>query len=103
MTNHVKPYRPVHPGEVVKDEIDARFITQKDLARVLDVPYTMLNEILNGKRNVSVDMALLFESALGIDADMLVAMQAAYSLQVAREDKSFAQRMEAIKLAFATV
>ncbi len=102
MSNYSKPFTPIHPGEVVKDEIESRFITQKELAQILEVPYTMLNEILNGKRNLSVDMALLFEAALGIDAEMLVTMQAAYSLQVARKDKSFAKRRDAIKLAFAT-
>ena len=40
----------IHPGEMIKDEIIARGITQKELAKQMGVSYTVFNEILNGKR-----------------------------------------------------
>ena len=38
----------IHPGEMIKDEIAARGLTQKDLAKQMGVSYTVFNEILNG-------------------------------------------------------
>ena len=43
----------IHPGEMIKDEIVARGLTQKDLAKQMGVSYTVFNEILNGKRPVT--------------------------------------------------
>ena len=47
----------IHPGEMIKDEIMARGITQKDLAQKMGVSYTVFNEILNGKRPVTTENA----------------------------------------------
>ena len=43
----------IHPGEMIKDEIIACGITQKELAKQMGVSYTVFNEILNGKRPVT--------------------------------------------------
>lgn len=95
------PFIPVHPGELIKDEIEARGMTQKQLSCLMGLPYTMLNEILNGKRNVTTETALLFEAALDINAELLMNMQSDYSLQVARKDKSLIKRFESIRRACA--
>ena len=71
MNNDLRPYMPTHPGEVLKDELQARGISQKKFSSLIGVSYTMLNEILNGKRPISADMSLLLEAALGIDATIL--------------------------------
>ena len=55
-----------HPGDVLKEELESRGITQKKFSEVLSIPYTQLNEILNGKRPVTTDFALMVEAALGI-------------------------------------
>lgn len=52
-----------HPGDVLKEELEARGISQKKFSEVLSVPYTQLNEILNGKRPVTTDFALMMEAA----------------------------------------
>lgn len=52
----------IHPGEMIKDEIVARGITQKELAQQMGVSYTVFNEILNGKRPVTTEYALLLGS-----------------------------------------
>ena len=49
MNNDLRPYMPTHPGEVLKDELQARGISQKKFSSLIGVSYTMLNEILNGK------------------------------------------------------
>ena len=66
MNNDLRPYMPTHPGEVLKDELQARGISQKKFSSLIGVSYTMLNEILNGKRPISADMSLLLEAALGL-------------------------------------
>jgi len=103
MVQTVKPFVAVHPGELVKEEIEARRISQKQLAEILGIPYTMLNEILNGKRPVTTETALLLEAALEINAEMLVNMQSSYSLQTARKNKSLAERFAAVRQAYAAL
>lgn len=103
MAQTIKPFIPVHPGEVVKDEIKARGISQKKLSEIMGVPYTMLNEILNGKRNITSETAILFEAALDINAEILVNMQSSFSLQTARKNKSLASRFSAVKKAYAAL
>lgn len=75
-----------HPGEVVKDELMARGISQKDFAGRIGVPYTMLNDILNGRRPLSAAVALYIETALGISAELLMGLQSDYNMQHARHD-----------------
>ena len=81
------PFRPYHPGELLKEELACRHIQQKEFAHKFGISYTALNEILNCKRPVSTDFALLVEAALGVSADLLVRMQTSYNIQVARSDQ----------------
>ncbi len=93
---------PTHPGDVIKDEIEFRGISQRRLADALGMTYSVLNEILNGKRPVTTKTALLFEAALGIPAESLMRLQLKYELHTARFDESFAARINSINnLAFA--
>jgi addiction module HigA family antidote len=80
------PFYPVHPGEVIKDEMEARHLSQREFARQVDMSYTVLNELLNGKRPLSPMNALLFEAALDIPADALMNIQTKYNMQKARQD-----------------
>jgi len=92
-----------HPGDVLKEELEARGISQKKFAEVLSVPYTQLNEILNGKRPVTTDFALMMEAALGINPVLLINMQARYNISVARQKKPLLARLAQIKQACAAV
>ncbi len=87
----------IHPGEMIKDEIIARGITQKELAKQMGVSYTVFNEILNGKRPVTTEYALLLEAALGTKASIWIGLQADYNMQKAKQDKSFMKRLENIR------
>ena len=103
MTQTNKPFIAVHPGELIKDEIEVRGISQKKLAEIIGIQYTMLNEILNGKRPVTTETALLLEAALDINAEMLVNMQSSYSLQTARKNKTLADRFASVRQACAAM
>ena len=87
----------IHPGEMIKDEIIARGITQKELAQQMGVSYTVFNEILNGKRPVTTEYALLLEAALGTDANIWIGLQADYNMQKMKKDYSFMKRLEKIR------
>ena len=79
-------FYPLHPGEVLKDEMEARHISQREFARQVDMSYTVLNELLNGKRPLTPASALMFEAALDVPADALMAIQTKYNMQTARQD-----------------
>ena len=92
-----------HPGEILKEELEARGISQKKFSEVLSIPYTQLNEILNGKRPVTTDFALMMEAALGINPEMLINMQSRYNMSVALQKKPLMTRLMDIKRACAAV
>ncbi|MDD3727126.1 MAG: HigA family addiction module antitoxin [Dysgonamonadaceae bacterium] len=95
--NNMIPYELTHPGEIVKEELEYRGISQKHFAEMIDVSYTMLNDILNGKRPVSADFALTLEAATGISAEMLVNMQTRYNLLLARSKKENIDRWKNLR------
>lgn len=92
-----------HPGDVLKEELEARGISQKKFSELLNVPYTQLNEILNGKRPVTTDFALMMEAALGINPELLINMQSRYNMSVARQKKPLLAKLTAIRRACAAV
>lgn len=99
--NDLQPFRPVHPGELLKDELEYRHISQKTLAKQLGLPYTAFNEILNGKRPVTTDFAMFMEAALGVSPGLLLRMQTDYNLQVAQKDSKLNKRLAEIRKAAA--
>ena len=97
IANNMMSSMLIHPGEMIKDEIVARGMTQKELAKKMGVSYTVFNEILNGKRPVTTEYALLLEAALGTNASIWIGLQADYNMQKAKQDKSFLKRLEKIR------
>ena len=87
----------IHPGEILKDEIEARGITQKELANKMGVSYSVFNEILNAKRPVTTEYALMLEAVLGTSAAIWLGLQTEYNMQKAKMDKTFMKRLESLK------
>ncbi len=87
---------PTHPGELLKEEIEYRKLSQSYLAKQMGVPYTALNDILNQRRPLTANTAMMFEAAIGISADLLMRMQLKYNMQIARQDKSLINRLAKI-------
>ena len=88
---------PTHPGDVLKEELESRGISQKQFASCLGISYTMLNEILNCKRPVSTDFALMVEAALGINPELLINMQERYNLAKAKTGQNLSLRLMKIR------
>ena len=86
-----------HPGELLKEEIEYRKMSQSSLAKQMGIPYTALNDILNERRPLTPNTAILFEAALGINADLLMRMQLKFNMQIVRQDKTLAERIAKVK------
>jgi len=97
IANNIDPYYPTHPGQVLKDEIEYRGISQKKLAAAMNVPYTYLNEILNGKRPVNTEFALLIEATLDLPAEPLLKMQSRYNMLVTKRNSKFMEKLSKIR------
>jgi len=97
IANNLTPFQPTHPGELIKDELEARSLTQAKLAESIGVKPSLLNEIIKGKRGVNAEMALLLEAAMNIPADLLLNLQSDYNMQVAKSDVSFMKRLSSIR------
>ncbi|MDJ1504986.1 HigA family addiction module antitoxin [Xanthocytophaga agilis] len=89
---------PLHPGEVLKDELEARGIKQKDFAGDIGLPVTQLNEVINGKRIVSSELAVLLEASLNIDASFWTSLQADFDLAKARTSEKVMAKTESVQL-----
>lgn len=97
IANNLEPFEPTHPGELLKEEIEYRGISQRTLAKEIGISYKVLNDMLNCRRPVTTNTALLFEAALGIPAHILTGLQMDYNMQVAKKDKPFMERLANIK------
>lgn len=95
--NNIYPFYPTHPGEVIKDEIEARGISQRQLAREIGVSSSLLNEVLNGKRPVNTQLALLISAALDIDAEPLLRLQSKYDVIMAKRNNKFMEQLKNIR------
>ena len=105
--NKMEPFEPTHPGEV-KEGIHNHFEWNlKSSAGILDLDSfkcsaegddrCLLNEVLNGKRTLNTEMALLISAALDIDAEPLLAMQTRYDVINARRNQSFVSKLRSVR------
>jgi antitoxin HigA-1 len=78
---------PVHPGVFLAEELIAPLgLSVTEAARALVVGRPALSALLNGRAAVSAEMAVRFEKAFGVDAGLLLRMQAQYALADARRN-----------------
>jgi addiction module HigA family antidote len=75
---------PIHPGEILADEIDELDLSAAALARLIDVPANRISQIIAGKRNVSADTALRLGQYFGTSAELWMNLQKIYELDQAR-------------------
>jgi len=77
--------RAVHPGEVLKDELDELGVTPTEFARQIDVPPNRISQIIAGKRAVTGDTALRFGHWFGTDPQFWLNLQSAHEIRIAEE------------------
>lgn len=77
---------PIHPGEILAEELATLGVSANALARALDVPPNRVTEILNGKRAVTADTALRLARYFGTTAKFWMNLQQSYDLAIAERD-----------------
>lgn len=97
IANNLRASRPMHPGELLRDELESREISQKALSEEIGVRPSIISEVVNGKRAITTEYALLLEAALGIDADFWLKLQADYNKEIVQSDISFMSRLNKIR------
>jgi len=90
-------FTATHPGEVLKDEIEYRKISQSQLAKQMKISYKILNDILNERRPITTSTAMMFEAALDVPADSLMRLQLKYNMQMAQKDNKLLSRLAEIR------
>lgn len=80
------PFMAVHPGMMIKPELDERGISQKAFAKMLGTQPSHLSEVLNGKRALTTDLAMKIEHVIGLPAKLLLSAQTQYELELASQN-----------------
>lgn len=79
---------PAHPGEIVRDNMDAEGWTVKQCSSRLGVSSITLSRLLNCRASVSASMALALERIGWGTADHWVRMQGSYDLAQERQKQA---------------
>lgn len=77
---------PIHPGEILKDELQELGISGAELARQLKVPENRMSEIMRGRRNITADTALRLGKWFGSSALFWMNLQKSYELRSAEQE-----------------
>ena len=81
-------FSPIHPGEILLEEfLKPLKISQSALSRDLDVPLQRINQIVLGKRSITVDTALRLAKYFGTTPELWLNLQGRYDLEMARDNK----------------
>ena len=90
--------RPVHPGEILRQEYLARHGTSASaLARAILVPPNRVTEIIAGARSITADTALRLARHLHTTPEFWMSLQQAYELRVAEANPASASELRRIK------
>lgn len=69
-----------HPGEHLKDEIDARGMSQQELADKTGLSKSAISSIMHGRRNITAIIALKLETALKVSAEFWMNLQIKFDI-----------------------
>lgn len=77
---------PIHPGEILSEELEVMGISAAELARQIEVPTNRITSILNEQRAVTADTALRLGHWFGTSAEFWLNLQKLYELRVAEAE-----------------
>lgn len=77
--------KAVHPGEILKEELDELGVTPNRVCAQIDVPPNRISQIITGKRAVTGDTALRFGHWFGTEPQFWLNLQGAYEIRIAEE------------------
>jgi len=78
---------PIHPGEILADELEALGMSALALAKALHVPANRISQIVSGKRGMTADTALRLSRLLGTTPGFWLNLQKAYELRLAEQER----------------
>jgi addiction module HigA family antidote len=81
---------PIHPGEVLAEDLEALGMSAAELSRQLNVPTNRVTQIINGRRAVTGDTALRLAHFFGTSAQFWLNLQSLYELRIAEENVGMA-------------
>jgi len=87
-------FHGIHPGVILKEELDARGLSATAFALKLRVPPQRIQEIAGGRRGISAETALRIGRALGTGARLWTTMQLSYDLWKAEQEHGERIRVE---------
>ena len=76
---------PIHPGETLREDLDALRMSAAELARRIEVPVNRITEVLNGRRAVTGDTALRLGHFFGTSGEFWLNLQKLYELRRAEQ------------------
>ena len=77
---------PIHPGETLRDDLEALGMSAAELARRIEVPVNRITQILNGQRAVTGDTALRLGRFFGTSGEFWLNLQKLYELRRAERE-----------------
>jgi addiction module HigA family antidote len=81
-----KKLPPIHPGELLRDELQEIGVSLNELARALRVPMNRISAIVNGNRSITVDTAMRLARHFGTSPQYWLNLQMAYDLEIAGQE-----------------
>ena len=85
MKRHYEKYKGIHPGAVLKRELDKRNLPQLTFAQSLSEHPQTINAIVKGRRDLNTALALKIEDALGLEEGTLLVLQTYYDIKKEKE------------------
>ena len=77
--------RPIHPGEILREELAEIGLSANAFAQALGVPANRISSILNGKRSITADSALRLSRYFGTTPEFWMNLQSAYDVKMAKQ------------------
>lgn len=75
----------IHPGEILRDELEELGVTPTELARQIAVPPNRISQIISGRRSITGDTALRLGHWFGSSPEFWLNLQSAYDLRAAAQ------------------
>ncbi|MEA2551983.1 MAG: HTH-type transcriptional regulator / antitoxin HigA [Fimbriimonadaceae bacterium] len=94
--NELRPAKVFPPGSSIRNELEARGWSQKQFAQLLGRPAQYVSELLNGKRQITIEAARELEAALGPSAQFWLGLESHYRLWLAAKNDD-SQRLRDIR------
>lgn len=82
-----RAYKPIHPGEVLREQMEARGVSNRELARRTGLADSYISHVLVGRRGITANAAIEIGKALGTGGMFWATLQARYELELEKEKR----------------